>query len=389
MKSLTSSIRSLSLPALLAVGLVACGVGGDTGRLSLSLTDKPTHEYQAVYITIQEIAVHAADDPADSWTTVATPAKTINLLELRNGVREQLGMVDLATGQYTQMRLMIGANSYAGTNILGQPHPAYGNYVIDTEGVNHELKIPSGLQTGVKLVQGFEINENSTTELTLDFDAARSVVVAGKSGKYILKPTVHVFDTELAAVLSGIVTKQSDQTPLGGAEISVQVYDASLADPKDQVAEWRWTLTNDTSGAYKFFFAVPDAGITFNIVATKEGYVPASAQEFVENGQAYTNDFALAAVGDVGTVEITVDGASTDTGATLSFRQEATPGGPKIEVKSLNFMNGSYASDPTQYQVVLPVGEYSVVASTPGKTTLVLVLSVTKTPNAKLEVKFS
>jgi hypothetical protein len=74
-------------------------------------------------------------------------------------------------------------------------------------------------------------------------------------------------------------------------------------------------------------------------------------------------------------VEITVEGANAETGATLSFRQEVTAGGPKIEVKSLNFMNGSYATDPATYQVVLPVGDYSVVASTPDKTTLVLLLT--------------
>jgi hypothetical protein len=60
MESHLSKVKGLSLLALLLTGLIACGVGGDTGRLSMSLTDKPTDDYQAVYVTINEVAIHAA-----------------------------------------------------------------------------------------------------------------------------------------------------------------------------------------------------------------------------------------------------------------------------------------------------------------------------------------
>ena len=117
-----------------------------------------------------KVDVHADADAADAWTTVATPNKTSNLLDLANGVREDLALVKLADGLYTQMRLIIGTNPDSGLNILNRTHP-YANYVIDLSDAAHELKVPSGLQTGIKLVQGFEINANSTTELNLDFDA--------------------------------------------------------------------------------------------------------------------------------------------------------------------------------------------------------------------------
>jgi len=397
MKSFFSKTKGFPILAVLLIGMMGCTSGGDSGRLLLNLTDRATQDFRAVYVSIQEIAVHAADDPADTWTTIATPQKTVNLLELRNGVREQLALVDLNSGHYTQMRLLLSPTSYPGNNVLEAPHPAAGNYVIDlgpipndvTE-LYHELKIPSGLQTGIKLVQGFDINDNSTTELTLDFDAMRSVVIAGKSGKYLLKPTIHVMDDKLLTKISGTVTKEADATPLGGAGISLQVYDDSLADPKDWVAEWRSTLSDDTTGAYLFFFAVPDAGVDFNIVATKQDYVPAAKQEAVTNGKTYTDDFALAGVGEeFGLAEITIDGANADTGATLSFRQELTPGGPQIEVLTLNLANGSYASDPDVYQAVLPVGTYIVVASTAGKSTLtVSPLDVTKGTHSTLALSF-
>lgn len=388
MKSFVSITRSLSLLAVLLIGFIACGVGGDTGRLSLSLTDKPTDEYQAVYVTIKEIAVHAATDPADSWTIVAEPNRTFNLMALANGVREQLGLVSLTAGHYTQLRLIIGDLADGSINILNQPHP-YPNYVIDTDDEDHGLKVPSGMQTGVKLVQGFDINENSTTELTFDFDASRSVVVAGNSGKYLLKPTIQVIDTALASVISGTVTTTEGQNTVGvgGALVSVQVYDATLQDPKDQVAVYTSTFTDDTDldrGDYKFFFAVASTGATFNLVASKKDFAPSSARLFVENGNAYTRDFELLVPTGVGTVPVKITGASTDIPVTISFRQEVTLDGTPvvIEVKLISVVNGN--PDP----VVLPVGSYSVVSSTLGKTTLQAPLTVVAGTNPDFPISF-
>jgi len=388
MKSLVSTMKGFSLLAVLLTGFIACGVGGDTGQLSLSLTDKPTDEYQAVYVTIKEIAVHAATDPADSWTVVAEPNKTFNLMALANGVREQLGLVSLEPGHYTQLRLIIGDLADGGVNILSRPHP-FPNYVIDIDGEDHGLKVPSGMQSGIKLVQGFDINENSTTELTFDFDASRSVVVAGNSGKYLLKPTIQVIDTALASVISGTVTTTEGQNTVGvgGALVSVQVYDATLPDAKDQVAVYTSTFTDDTDldrGAYKFFFAVPSAGAKFNLVASKPDFAPSSARLSVENGNAYTQDFELLVPGQLGTVPIKITGATTDVPVTISFRQEVTLDGTPvvIEVKSISIVNGD--PDP----VVLPVGSYSVVSSTLGKTTRQAPLTVIAGTNPDFPISF-
>ena len=374
MKSRISNGKCLSLLAVLLVGLYACSSGGDTGRLSMSLIDKPSDDYDAVYVTIKEIAVHAAGQTESIWKTVLEPNKTIDLLALANGVREQLGIVSLDAGRYTQLRLIIGTQQDNGLNIQGHSH-AFANYVIDTIGDIHELKIPSGMQTGIKLVQGFDINANSTTELTFDFDASRSVVVAGNSGKYLLKPTIQVVDTAVATVIAGMVTKQADQSALGGALVSVQVYDDTAADLKDQVAVLTSTFTDDTDaqrGAYKFFFAV-DAPTTINLVAGKEGLVPFAQRFLIDNGNAYTKDFALADPTGVGTVNIAITGAMTDIPVTLSIRQAATLDSANvvIEIKSISVVNGN--PDP----LTLPAGEYTLVSWTEGKVTQTTPVSVT------------
>lgn len=378
MNSYVSKMKDFALLAVLLTGFIACGVGGDTGRLSMSLTDKPTNEYTAVYITIKEIAIHAAGDAEGSWTKVLDVNKTFNLMALANGVREQLGIVSLDPGHYTQMRLIIGPDAIA-------PYP-FANYVVDTKGDIHEMKIPSGFQTGIKLVQGFDINQNSTTELIFDFDASRSVVVAGNSGKYLLKPTIHMIDdSAVRTVINGTVTTV-ENVGLAGANVSVQVYNAGATDPKDKVVVWTSTLT-DSAGAYALFFSVPQA-TTFNLVATNwastdKNYAPDWDQiPDAIDGNAYTRNFTLPVPVQVGTVDITIGGAGADMPVTLSFRQISDLAGtPVVEVKSVNYVNGTYKLD-------LPVGEYTVVASTPDKSSLELPLTMTKTPSATLNVSF-
>ena len=361
MRSFFPKTKGFPLLAVLLIGLAGCWSSGDSGRLSLSLTDVSTDQYKAVYVTIAEIDVHADADVADAWTTIATPNKTYNLLELANGVREDLALVDLVDGLYTQMRLIIGTNPASGLNILNQAHP-YANYVIDLSDATHELKVPSGLQTGIKLVQGFEINANSTTELTLDFDASRSVVVAGNSGKYLLKPTVQVIDTSLASIISGTLTRASDQTPVAGALITAQVYIDETAPAIDQVVVQASTLS-DENGHYKLFVAANTQNQTYNLVASQEGFAPLVFNLTAEGGQTYTQDFPLIGAPDSGTVDVNVEGTGQDIYATVSFRQQVIldSAAVMIEVASINVLDGG------PYPVVLPVGDYTVVFSTPDR----------------------
>ena len=132
---------SFFLTAIASVLIIACGGdgggsagsgSGGTGSLALSLQDAPTDDYQAVYVTIKEVQVHrgGSGDSDAGWETVASPNATYNLLELVNGVREELGLATLASGSYTQMRLILGQNPDNGINIFSEAHP-FPNYVIE------------------------------------------------------------------------------------------------------------------------------------------------------------------------------------------------------------------------------------------------------------------
>ncbi|MDM8516697.1 DUF4382 domain-containing protein [Desulfobacterales bacterium HSG16] len=187
------------------MSLIACDTSEQTkslttGDLSLSLTDATTTEYSAVYVTIDQ--VEALNAEGSSWEVVGTPAATYNLLELVNGLKAELGLTEMEAGQYSQMRLILGDAPDDGANIAGETH-LYANYVLGEEGEIHELKVPGGDNTGIKLVHGFSIEPGMTTELVLDFNALKSVVKAGKSGQWMLKPTIKVVNTNNLATITG------------------------------------------------------------------------------------------------------------------------------------------------------------------------------------------
>jgi len=355
--------------ALIAIGLMcvtSCGGGGGgdggtaapaTGTLSVGLTDASTTDYQAIYITVAEVAVHR--DGGGDWDLVSSPNKTYNLLDLVNGVREELGLATLVTGHYTQMRLILADRPDGSLNILSQQHP-YGNYFIDQGGQSHELKVPSGFQSGIKIVRGFDINENQTTELLLDFDATKSIIEPGNNGKWLLKPTIKLLSTTDYAIIEG-------SAGASGVLVSAQVYTAAAPNMEDQVTVEAATVT-ESNGHYKLFV---EPGIYYTVVGYKDDNTPyyENTKIFATAGNVFAVNFTLTG-SSMGTVTGTVDisGAGQEQYATVSMRQNATVSGnaEQIEIKSIN------VADRGEFTTDLPVGSYTAVISTFGKTTIVV-----------------
>ena len=159
------------------------------GKLSVLLTDAPA-EFEAVYVTIAEVHVHNAGSGEEEWIVVATPNITYNLLELQNGVTTFMGEELIPSGDYTQLRMVLGSTPDAENNILGNPHPE-AHYIILDDDQAYALKVPSNT---VKYNHNFTIVDGGDVEMVIDFDAKKSVHSAGD--KWLLKPVLKV-KTEL------------------------------------------------------------------------------------------------------------------------------------------------------------------------------------------------
>jgi hypothetical protein len=145
-----------------------------TGILEIRVTDAPAkREVSAINVTVANIEVHRAGEDG-GWITVLEGSEDFDLKELL-GVVEDLCSQEIPVGHYTQIRMDI-------ENVEA---------TVDGEPETVEVKLPSGK---LKAVVPFEINEDKTTVITIDFDAEKSLVFTGED-KVIFKPVVKLIVT--------------------------------------------------------------------------------------------------------------------------------------------------------------------------------------------------
>jgi len=209
----------------------------------VALTDAPACGYDHVYVTVDRVRVHASSSAADSdggWIEVVlNPAQRIDLLSLTNGVLAELGQVALPAGQYTQVRLVLVPN--------GSGAPA--NAIVPSGGAEIPLDTPSATQSGLKLIHGFTVQPNTMADLVLDFDACKSIVKRGNSGRYNLKPVISVIPRTLTAI-AGYV-----QTGLTGVTVSAQKSGVVLkATQPNSNGQFSLSPLDPTKGPYDVVF---------------------------------------------------------------------------------------------------------------------------------------
>jgi len=205
MRGRTLSFQSAFSALFLALAISGCSNSTTSpgfGTISLKMTDAPG-VYQEVNLAIIQVSAHLAgteavagadSDSTSGWHVLRAEPINVDLLTLRNGVFTTLALARVPAGHYTQIRLKLGAGS---------------NIVVD--GVTYPLTVPSGLQSGYKLVGSFDVPANGVLNLALDFDAARSIVLTG-SGKYLLKPTVRVLPVSTSGSITGHVLPNNVST---------------------------------------------------------------------------------------------------------------------------------------------------------------------------------
>ena len=184
------------LPCLilvLTVTLITCGCSDDTttpggtGTLRLTLVDSPV-DFDDVTLDVRATRVHRSDeDSLGGWHLVSTDSMVVHLLDLTNGVSALLADADLPAGTYDQIRLRLGDGN-----------------TVTVDGVEHELRVPSGQRSGLKIHHTFEITDGEIYEATVDIDASRSVHQNGH-GQYMMRPVIRVRADALCGRIIGAV----------------------------------------------------------------------------------------------------------------------------------------------------------------------------------------
>jgi len=171
----------LTLVVILAglVLLSGCVHEENTGTLILQITDKTSDlNITQALVTISNIEVHLSaggtsenetNNTSAGWYTVVETPQTFDLIEIKDA-KEFLGSANLTAGWYTQIRLHVD------------------KALVTIDGVKYNLTIPSKT---VKLIKPFQIKNNQTTTLILDFDAQKSIHETGNN-KFIMQPTITI-----------------------------------------------------------------------------------------------------------------------------------------------------------------------------------------------------
>lgn len=250
---------SLLAATLVAGGLSACGGGGDaaassTGNLRLALTDAPACGYQAVNVTVDRVRVHrsagAAEGDAGWQEIVLSPARRIDLLTLQNGVLAELGQIPLPAGDYTQLRLVLAANG-AGALLANSVRPS------SAPGQEFALTTPSALQSGLKANVNIRVEPDRLADFVIDFKVCESVVKAGNSGRYLLKPVLQVMPRYVSGVSGSVVLGEGGAGAVLSLQQSGEELRSTTADP-----EGRFLLQPVAPGNYTLVVTAPERTTT-------------------------------------------------------------------------------------------------------------------------------
>ena len=227
-------MRIIVAATIAAFAITGCGGGssgsGDTstGTLSILVTDAAVDDVSEVWVEFAGVTLkpQTGDEIVIGFNT----PNSMNLLELQDGRSEAL-LHDhqVPVGSYNWIRLAVNAEF---DNV-------FDSYAMLDDGSQVELRIPSGSQTGLKLVSGFTVTANQSTNIMLDWDLRQALTdPRGQPGMH-LRPALRVTDMAAFGTFTGTVEASlvTDETCTNGelhdVGNAVYLYEGAVTDPLD------------------------------------------------------------------------------------------------------------------------------------------------------------
>ena len=186
------------LLVLVAIGLITWSCSDDKisdadngSRVILKLVDAEG-DYEQVNVEIIDVQYNSSEDE-NGWKSFTPeggyPIQT-DLTELVAGNELLLSDEIIPSGWMEQIRLVLSDNN-----------------TLKIEGQNDliPLKTPSAQQSGLKIKLNQELDPGFSYTFILDWDVQRSVVKAGNSGQYNLKPVIRANAEVNSGSVSGTV----------------------------------------------------------------------------------------------------------------------------------------------------------------------------------------
>lgn len=224
------SIKQIGLVTLLCsapMWLTACGGSSSPkmGTFSLAITDAPVDSATKVVVEFTGVSIKPADGRAIEF--LFDEPRSIDLLQLQGNASEALVTGEqVSAGRYEWIRLHVNAVQ---DNVMD-------SYIEFDDGTQLELNIPSGAQTGLKLVSGFTVPAGGSTDFTIDFDLRKSITNPPGVSAAILKPALRLVDNTRVGSITGTIATDLINSACADPAINtgaVYVYAGSDVTPVD------------------------------------------------------------------------------------------------------------------------------------------------------------
>lgn len=199
------SLRTVVVGPLLVLAACAGGSPPDatsslpsgTGRVEASLVSSTSGVVQMqgtspgkplkvkeIIVTVAKVTAHSS---SAGWVTLSSQETTVDILQLAK-FTQPLGFANMPAGKVTQVRLYVAE---------GKPQ-----YVTRDDGVKVDLKVPSGLQSGIKLHGMFDVEGCALTSVPIEIDGKKSIWVhpTGQQDEWILRPVIRTGKIEASGV---------------------------------------------------------------------------------------------------------------------------------------------------------------------------------------------
>lgn len=251
--------RLIALTCVAVLLLAACGggSGGSSSTINLGITDGPVDSASAVVVSFTGVELQPSGGGQAVTINFSKP-KTIDLLQEQNGNEASiLEGVSVPAGNYDWIRLMLDVAA----------DRTVANSYIEINNAQYPLVIPSGAETGLKLVQGFTMTANQVANFTIDFMLRQSITAppglsSGGAQDYLLKPALRLIDNVEAGTISGTValsTLQSNPACLSGYSGSgplpnahVYIFSGTVTPSSSLTPVVEPQITLSSSGSYSY-----------------------------------------------------------------------------------------------------------------------------------------
>lgn len=297
----TKRILTLSTMAGIAALTAACGGSSsgtdDTGSFSLAVTDGPVDSAEHVVVEFDGVSIKPADGEVIEFQF--EQPKSLDLLALQGNLSEPLVAGEsVPAGDYEWIRLHVNAE-----------RDSVMDSYIDIDGSRLELWVPSGAETGLKLVSGFTVAAGGSADFTIDFDLRKSVSDPQGMPEVILRPALRLVNNMVVGSVAGTLDSSLISAQCADASVddgAVYVFtgaDATPADIQGTEADPLVSALVNYEDAYTYeigFLAEGDYTVAYTCDASSDD--PAVADELtfvgaatvsVAAGEETIHDFAL------------------------------------------------------------------------------------------------